>query len=993
MSVIGFKVGDNTEKYNYPNLDNKPVIDATPTANSTNAVQSGGVKTAIEEVRSEIPAIDATGTQSGQAADSKTVGDKFNAITENCPNILDPALLPTGTLRGVTITKEDDALVFTGTAVSGTRTISQDIPLTAGGQYTIKIYSISDNPIGVSIVCTGADTATFPVRDLNTPTIFTIPIGATNVQLNINPPADTVYDDDMYRISIHSGRTNEYYIKYFTDISAIDYIARAYGNAVDAKTIIKYPRDTEGEIILPVSEKMLTVKPDGLSEYEDIPEGDVAKRLLFDAFNEDDTKTKVSITINTSGTPVTGEVRGLRNTLQILRGNGTVGAINIHSNGYLWYTGQGRTAIIPVTPGHTYKFVPKASKAEDSWYPISAYFAPGFDLNFTEPYVKIPNTDNSIEFVPADHSTDGTGKVFTGSGVIIPNDMYYMILPIIQTTYDSNQEDNLREFEIYDYTEYPWDATYDKAVEDPVIGDTYNVTYALTRATSSNNVTTVGGSSQYKTTITAEQGKVISSCTIKIGNRTYTPTDGSITINNTASNIKITAAAEAPPDDTYIGAYTVKRELIPEDLLAEKMDTPSGLSRAEENQILYTDGSGGLVIKDPPYVPNRKFSTVWNRVFSQFAGGYYYDPSDGYTYKQIPESDTMWGSSLRERVSCTPFDDLVPVEQGEHYRFQMPGIMVDRLYNYLPGFIIFDANKEVLETIEVDRVDHAPVKSEFIIPKGGVWMAIHYYNAQTYVVQREDVKTFDEFDLLTAIHANYRSFMRGNVPVRKTLDKAHIVIGTDDIRPHQTKRLHELFTSNNIPYYMAAIPDAVKACITDDPYKTNRDYMLECVRLGGEIVTHSADWITPSNVNDFDLMYRYFCSGKKELEFYGFDVHGIFKAGGEGGIGGPDPRLDAWAVYYYEYADSFGYSYPYGWMSRGNHILEYLGTNSVADLVQTAINNRSYVVFIAHEINTNTRDNVDAILDVCSGYTKGVDYDFTTPYELYNNLKPDPEED
>lgn len=780
--------------------------------------------------------------------------------------------------------------------------------------------------------------------------------------------------------------------------------AKAVGDAIDGiaedvvetleEEIMRYPKDSDDHVILPASDKMLIVKPDGKTNYEDIPEGDVKKRLLMDIFSEDDSKTKVTITINTSGTPITGEVQSLRSTMVLLKGDGTVGSINLHSSGNLWYVGQGVTLIMPVTPGHTYKFAPQTPAVEDGWYAIgNAFFTPGFDFDFTTPYAYIPGTEGSIEFSPEEHSTDGTGKIFKGSGVVVPDGMNYFVLGVIQTTYDSDQPDHVRVFEVYDYTLWPTDATYNKIVEDPVVGDSYHVTYALSSATSSNNVTSVGGSSQYKTVITANTDKIITSCSVMIGREIYTPTEQEILINGSASNIKIMAMAEALPDNTYVGAYSIKRELIPEDLLAEKMNTPAGLSRAEENQILYTDGSGGLVIKDPPYVPNKKFSTVWNRVFSQFAGGYYYDPSDGYTYKQIPESDTMWGSSLRERVSCTPFDDLVPVEQGEHYRFSMPGIMVDRLYNYLPGFIIFDANKEVLETIEVDRVDHAPVKSEFIIPKGGAWMAIHYYNSQTYMVQREDIKTFDEFDLLSAIHANYRSFMRGNVPVRKTLDKAHIVIGTDDIRPNQTKRLHELFTSNNIPYYMAAIPDAVKACIIDDPYKTNRDYMLECVRLGGEIVTHSADWITPSNVNNFDLMYRYFCSGKKELEFYGFDVHGIFKAGGEGGIGGPDPRLDAWAVYYYEYADSFGYSYPYGWMSRGNRILEYLGTNSVADFVQTAINNQSYVVFIAHEINTNVTDNVNTILDICSRYTRGVDYEFTTPYELYNNLKPDPEED
>lgn len=63
----------------FPNLPDKYIIpeitvDAVPTQGSTNAVQSGGVKAAIEDVHSEIPVIDPTLTKSGQAADAAAVG-------------------------------------------------------------------------------------------------------------------------------------------------------------------------------------------------------------------------------------------------------------------------------------------------------------------------------------------------------------------------------------------------------------------------------------------------------------------------------------------------------------------------------------------------------------------------------------------------------------------------------------------------------------------------------------------------------------------------------------------------------------------------------------------------------------------------------------------------------------------------------------------------------------------------------------------------------
>ena len=73
--------------------------------------------------------------------------------------------------------------------------------------------------------------------------------------------------------------------------------------------------------------------------------------------------------------------------------------------------------------------------------------------------------------------------------------------------------------------------------------------------------------------------------------------------------------------------------------------------------------------------------------------------------------------------------------------------------------------------------------------------------------------------------SGYRSYSLTTPPTPRALTKGYFVLGTDDIRPWETKSLHELYTQNNIPYYMAAIPSAVKACIQDDPYKTNLDYM------------------------------------------------------------------------------------------------------------------------------------------------------------------------
>lgn len=71
----------------FPNLPDKYIIpeitvDSTPTQGSTNAVSSGGVKSALDAVTAQIPAIDSTLTQEGQAADAFEVGKLVESLNE-----------------------------------------------------------------------------------------------------------------------------------------------------------------------------------------------------------------------------------------------------------------------------------------------------------------------------------------------------------------------------------------------------------------------------------------------------------------------------------------------------------------------------------------------------------------------------------------------------------------------------------------------------------------------------------------------------------------------------------------------------------------------------------------------------------------------------------------------------------------------------------------------------------------------------------------------
>lgn len=382
---------------------------------------------------------------------------------------------------------------------------------------------------------------------------------------------------------------------------------------------------------------------------------------------------------------------------------------------------------------------------------------------------------------------------------------------------------------------------------------------------------------------------------------------------------------------------------------------------------------------------NSTVEMEWINVYSQWQAGYYYDPDNDFAYTQIPSTETTWGETQTYiATSCTPYSDLIPVKAGEKWRYQNMPIHFDSKNAEVPSVIIFDSNKAEIQAYTRTYQDEW---TEFTIPTNGVWMAVLYANSQTYYLQKYDVQPFNKKELVDTIMADYRSYSLTVPPTPRTLTKALICLGTDDIRPAQTKKLHELFTTNNIPYYMASIPPNLKACITDDPYKTNLDYMRLCVQNGGEIICHSADVITENNKNDFDAMYTYFGEFKRELEFYGFKVRGIFKAGGEGSIYYPsDPLIDAWAAHYYEFGDYFRDAFPY---NLPRTILEQWESYSgLASTIQNIVENHGYYIGTMHIYHESCVTAIEQILAGLSGYTRGVDYDFVTPSQLFDTLMP-----
>ena len=382
---------------------------------------------------------------------------------------------------------------------------------------------------------------------------------------------------------------------------------------------------------------------------------------------------------------------------------------------------------------------------------------------------------------------------------------------------------------------------------------------------------------------------------------------------------------------------------------------------------------------------NPTLDTEWKDVYSDWAAGYYYDPDNDYAYTQIPSTETTWGETQTYiATSCTPYSNMIPVKAGEEYRYQNQPIYFDSKEAIVPSVIIFDSNKAEIESYTRTYQDEW---TEITIPTGGVWMAVLYANSQTYYLQKKVAVALDKQELWDTVMADYRAYSATAPRTPKALTKALICLGTDDMRPAETKNLHTLFTSNHIPYYMAAIPGWEKACVIGDPYKTNLDYMKLCVAAGGEIVCHSADVITEQNKTDFDAMYRYFAQSKELFTYHGFKVRGIFKAGGEGAIYYPsDPLIDAWAAHHYEFGDYFRDAFPY---NLPRTIMEqWQSYDGLPQTIRELVQNKGYYIGTFHTYDQSAETAISQILAGLQGYTKGVDYDFVTPSQLYDALMP-----
>ena len=371
----------------------------------------------------------------------------------------------------------------------------------------------------------------------------------------------------------------------------------------------------------------------------------------------------------------------------------------------------------------------------------------------------------------------------------------------------------------------------------------------------------------------------------------------------------------------------------------------------------------------------------WEEIYGFWKAGYFYDDMNDYEFTQIADTEKSWGVQTVMYITfSTPPDKLISVTSGEIYKIQGLPIYMDSRSYFIPSVVLFDSNKHPVEGIWLRKVESDPARGTmvFTIPEDVAYMALIGIN---YVYKKVHRDTDFKAQILNAINSHYRLLKsKKEFSFDKPLNKGYICIGTDDLRRGETKYLHDMFSEYNIPYYMAAIPNVAKEGVIGAPYHTNFDYMQMCIEAGGEIITHNGSAITANNEDDFDFLYSYFWKPKEELAFYGFESNGIYKAGDTNAIATDIPKYEAWASYYYDFGDLFSDSeqYPY---HMGRACIEWITKSKIDDYVSQIINEHKPINFFTH--SQECAENFAYLMEKLSAYTRGTDYEFITPSQLY----------
>lgn len=202
---------------------------SSATSASTSATTASNAATSANESATIATSKSAEAVASADLA--RAVNDELTHVVEidgyNSNNVLNPEAIGTGEVGGVTIIRNDDEIIFNGTATSSTRKASLRFYLEPGETYTYKRYTDSSKSINVQITLYYRGTTVGTVIIDTNPKTFTVPENVVSVSISIGPNNGVTYENDVYKFSIQKGDTNESYDRFsVTGYTAIDKKAR-----------------------------------------------------------------------------------------------------------------------------------------------------------------------------------------------------------------------------------------------------------------------------------------------------------------------------------------------------------------------------------------------------------------------------------------------------------------------------------------------------------------------------------------------------------------------------------------------------------------------------------------------------------------------------------------------------------------------------------------------------------------------------------------------
>ena len=369
-----------------------------------------------------------------------------------------------------------------------------------------------------------------------------------------------------------------------------------------------------------------------------------------------------------------------------------------------------------------------------------------------------------------------------------------------------------------------------------------------------------------------------------------------------------------------------------------------------------------------------------------------------YTAKKQWTQNGRYIDDFTDKNCATAPNDYISVQENEIYFVRLYGVRDlytgsnGDLNEYTTPILFLDNNNNVIGDALSGTYANSTNGVEVTVPAGATRMHITNYNNQGISIQKKIVLNEQQFNeiksgqtqILNSLDSNYLD-VKNDPILYDSSDKSYVVFVLDDTREEMDKYA-DLFISKNVPLSLATISDNLSNMASNHT-ETRLDVALRVQEAGGEILTHNKTVITEENINDNEVLYKYFVSEKQKLTGMGFNVNGIMFADGSGQVVG-SPLTAKWAYSLYKYSDLLGEQYN----SKPNYASVYFGwrngmgkynndASQIKEYIDNLIRLKRWDVFAFRKETEISIDTLSEVLDYIN--SKGKD---TIEVVTYNTM-------